>query len=69
MIVSMMLGAVLLAATSDCGASPNAGADSCGDRVGWCFDLTVDDQPVVPLHDPELRRRKAVLLQVERDKP
>ena len=31
------------------GCLPGAGLNSCVDRVGKCFDVTVDGQPVVPL--------------------
>lgn len=57
MIGAVLLGVVALAAGGECAAPPADGLRSCRDHVGWCFDLTVDGQAVVPLDDPALRAK------------
>lgn len=55
MLGTAILLGVSLAAADACEQPSERSRSPCRDRVGHCFDLTIDAQPVVPLADDELR--------------
>lgn len=52
-VVALMLVAAVMAADA-CEPPGQRDRSPCSGRVGHCFDLTIDGQPVVPLDDASL---------------